>query len=355
MTAVLLLAAAMIPAASELYAGGHPIPRGCLVGNHAYTLGEYRAGRRGLVTRTVGPDAPRQIVGRAVLGRPGGELFYVSSQSSRWTTRRVTPMRFQVARGALYFVAVWDANYIPVFGAPLGPLVDPMAVLRRLPLDADTLALMRVTDDLDEYTRMKLARDQRFGLGGVHGRRPSSALAPYEELFGRGIGHPRTLPKEQWWFIHFDILFGPDGNPELYVSSPGRLERFRSIIDRRADRPEWSWHIMDACPPGWVGPFYVVADGDDRHFVVPGGRVFTLPADAPPDFTLVKTWDADSILALVHDTDAGKSYAFTKSHYFHLTAKPDPKPHGLTAFSGATADEALDTVAKCGRVIRGLK
>ena len=44
--------------------------------------------------------------------------------------------------------------------------------------------------------------------------------------------------------------------------------------------------------------------------------------------------------------------AFTRTHYFRLTAKPQPKPHALKAFPGRTSAEMLETVVRYGRAIR---
>ena len=184
------------------------------------------------------------------------------------------------------------------------------------------------------------------------------SLAPVDERFGptNGLDAPPRRPEPELWRTHYDFHpVGPPDRFELYVSSPLGLTRHHSELRPEIGEGVRRWDMVSAHPPAWVGPFYLVADGDARHFVVPGGRVFSLPADAQPGTSLVKTWDKEPVLALVQDADAGRWYAFTKAQYFHLTAKPDPRPHGLTAFPGATAEEALDTVAKCGRVIRGLK
>ncbi len=239
-------------------------------------------------------------------------------------------------------------------------------------LDADTLATLRLVDTASKYSRLSDVNNTWAFYKRFDGL-PWARLHEFDYLFG-SVFPGRELPPADRWRSHFDFVFDTEGRPELYIITPGRLTRYQSAVDRSGPQPMFVWSPAgglappppvllpppgDSGPhfvvPGWDGPFYVAADGADRHFVVPGGRVFTLPADAPPGSALVKTWDADPILALVHDSDAGKSYAFTRTHSFHITSKPDPKPHALTAFPGATAEEALDTVAKCGRVIRGIK
>ena len=58
--------------------------------------------------------------------------------------------------------------------------------------------------------------------------------------------------------------------------------------------------------------------------------------------------------ALIHDADNAKWYAFTKDQYFEVADPIKPKPHTIEIRRSKIANEALETAAKCGRVIRGL-
>ncbi len=369
----LFLVAADPEVAPEVMANRHPIVRGALGGEHALVYGlidprvllpggdlGHPAGTRLKLTRS-GPRSGCTAVLRAALSGGQPELIDLSGYGGQWWPTRPgpTPLRWHLAGGVLYDAACgMDENTFHNGSMPRANarLEGPNGSICAVPLTAPVLAAGRVDPKGEGRDRMNA---RMAVLNEVKARHWLVKLWPVDERFGPGNrpGPPSPRrPEPELWRTHYDFHpIGPPDRFELYVSSPLGLTRYHS--GRRLDNG-WEvnrWDEVSVHPPAWVGPFYVAADGADRHFVVPGGRVFTLPADAQPGSALVKTWDTDPVVALVHDADSGKSFAFTPTHSFHLTSKPDPKPHGLTAFPGATGEEALDTVARCGRVIRGVK
>ncbi len=372
--------------APEVMAGRHPLIRGALVGNHALVFGLIdrpgplpgggygRPERTRLELARTGPRGGCVAILRAALSGAQPELIDLCGDNGggmRWPTRPgPVPLRWHLSSGVLYYAScTTDENtFRGLKPPPVGRLEGPNGYIRRVSLAAPVLAAGRVGPGVD-------GRDQLTARTAVlrNASQELVPLGPVEERFGpvflpRRPPPPRR-PEPELWRTHYDFhMTGPPdlgpnfeitlgGAPdfELYVSIPSGLVRHHMTLRPEFGSGRLGWGMVSAHPAAWVGPFYVVADGADRHFVVPGGRVFTLPADALPGSALVKTWDDGLILALVHDADSGRSYAFTRTHSFHITSKPDPKPHAIKAFPGATAEEALDTVARCGRVIRGLK
>ena len=364
--------------ATEVRAGPHPLVRGAVVADHALVFGGVEPVVHSRDGRVKQPGQPPWLqldssrlnpksdaivwfgtVGFLRVALAGGppECFSIGRHAGTlgWINRPgPVPLRWRVAGGVLHHVA-----YSPDFleRRPPGWLPWPSAYVRGVPLTAGLLAACRLGPETEG-----VGWEDRRGDALVAGweANPGPSLKPVDLRFGYYYADPPVdrRPEPELWRTHFDFHTADGKRFELFISAPGGLARHNPLPDR-FEPIDGTWRkcmekVSVDHPPAWVGPFYVAADGDDRHFIVPGGRVFSLPADAKPGTALVKTWDADPVLALVHDADAGKSYAFTKSQYFHVTAKPAPKPHGLTAFPGATADEALDTVAKCGRVVRGL-
>ena len=57
---------------------------------------------------------------------------------------------------------------------------------------------------------------------------------------------------------------------------------------------------------------------------------------------------------LIHDSDHKTWYSFTKDQYFEVADPIKPKPHAIAIRRSWFAEPALETAAKCGRVIRGL-
>ncbi len=361
--ALLELTGQMLGSLPEVMAGPHPIVRGVIARTgdsaHAYHFELAESADPRHVRHAKDWGAP--MVRRSPLSGGPQELFDVGCGSVlfHWPTRQgLIPWRWQLAGNTFYFTSY--QTEVPWGG-------DELPRDSRLEAPGGALCGCRLTDRLLAACRVGPAPADRDELNhrnlivqeSANRDVPFVRYTPLNKLFGRRAG--KRLLEADLWQTHFDFYLRPKGQFELHVSTPGRLLWYEPAPEGNDPAPgdsvrfDREWSLRGAFVPGWVGPFYVAADGADRHFVVPGGRVFTLPADAKPGSALVKTWDADPVLALVHDADAGKSYAFNRTHYFPITSKPDPKPHALTAFPGATAEEALDTVARCGRVIRGLK
>jgi hypothetical protein len=347
---------------TEVMVGRHPLLRGTLSADHAYTLGrtDWRP-HQNPVIRTYARRGMRVLL-RASLADATPEGYKLGGRwdTEDWGTRQApAPCRWQIADGELFldwYEGRWSAVSGRITEAEYGRAVrDPECRLDSYRLTPQTLAHGRIRDmtqgDLHDGLERRSLTGEPTARRSGHG----FELGPFNRLFDGSPHreHPDALPPDDRLRAHFDFRPDTTDRIELFVLHPGRFGRH--LIFRTPDGERPNWTEIEGRSPDWDGPFYVAADGADRHFVVPGGRVFSLPADAQPGSALVKTWDREPVVALVHDADAGKSYAFTKTHYFHLTAKPEPKPHAIPAFPGATAEEALDTVAKCGRVIRGLK
>ena len=130
------------------------------------------------------------------------------------------------------------------------------------------------------------------------------------------------------------------------VDRTRNLETDRSLALRWKTVGEWTFD--------WTGPFYVTATGDERFFVTDKGRVYTPPKDAKPGALLKELWKGAPVDVLIHDSDHKKWYAFTKDQYFEVADPIKPKPHALTIRRSWFAEPALETAAKCGRIIRGL-
>ncbi len=163
--------------------------------------------------------------------------------------------------------------------------------------------------------------------------------------------------------VTFDFWPIADGQYEWYVSEPGlkdlsRLTRWDSSpLSEKGVKPKWT--KVGSWTGNLVGDFYVTASGADRYFVSGSdGRIFLAPRGGKPGDPLKEVWTESPVALLLHDADAGKSYAFTKEQFFEITDPIKPKPHTVTFRFPISrqwdAHKALETAAKCGRVIRGL-
>jgi hypothetical protein len=144
---------------------------------------------------------------------------------------------------------------------------------------------------------------------------------------------------------------------EVYVSEPHKGNR----LTRGDFHPEWQhkldyekWETVGEWTFDWTGPFYVTATGDDRYFVTDTGQVFAAPRGAKAGTPLKAIWKGKPVGALIHDADAKKWYAFTPDEYFEVADPIKPRPHAVPIRRESLANAALETAAKCGRVIRGL-
>ena len=160
--------------------------------------------------------------------------------------------------------------------------------------------------------------------------------------------------------IFFDFWAKSGKRYEVYVTEPhknNRLTREDSTPDKMGKGGQYerlNWTTTNAWTFDWTGPFYVTATGDERFFVTDKGRVYTPPKDYKPGALLKELWKGAPVDVLIHDSDHKKWYAFTKDQYFEVADPIKPKPHTLTIRRSWFAEPALETAAKCGRVIRGL-
>ena len=166
----------------------------------------------------------------------------------------------------------------------------------------------------------------------------------------------RVTP-EQLDRVNFDFLPASDGRYEWYASVPdgeqNRVTRWGwQPGPKKGEAGKWTefgtWAVDDTSAP------FAVAAGDKRFFVTESGNVFAVPPGAKAGTPLKAVWDRKTVDALIHDADNGKWYAFTKDQYFEIADPIKPKAHTLDVRRGKTAEEASETAAQCGRVIRGL-
>jgi hypothetical protein len=158
--------------------------------------------------------------------------------------------------------------------------------------------------------------------------------------------------------VSFDFLPAANGQFEWYGSEPdgghNRVTRWDSQAPAKTGgQNKWTevgiWKIDSG------DSLFVTAAGEDRCFVTEAGRVFAAPQKAKAGTPLKEIWvGKPPVDVLLHDSDSAKWYAFTKDQYFEVADPIKPRPHTLTIGRAAKAEEAIETAAKCARVIRGL-
>lgn len=187
-----------------------------------------------------------------------------------------------------------------------------------------------------------------------------------------GFGRSESFHKR----VFFDIWCPEGKRLEVYVTEPpfvdaGPLADPKWSTPRNVNRllradyhpenkvrtdqdPKVQWQTVGHWTVDWEGPFYVAPGGDDRYIVTERGRVFAAPRNAMGGAGLKEVWSDKPVDVLIHDGDSEKWYAFTKDQYFEIADPIKPRPHAIAIRRAWTADQALETAAKCGRVIRGL-
>ena len=163
---------------------------------------------------------------------------------------------------------------------------------------------------------------------------------------------PRAVKEQQ----HFDIWATAADRYEVFVTEPHRGNKLtREEVHMVRPGKEQAKRLMTG---EWTfpftGPFRVAARGNDRFLVTDAGRVYMAPRDAEPGAPLKEVWKEAPVDVLIHDDDAKKSYAFTRTHYFDVADIIVPKPHNLTIRREWFALAADEQAAKCARVVRGL-
>ncbi len=160
--------------------------------------------------------------------------------------------------------------------------------------------------------------------------------------------------------LFYDFLPADNGRYEWYASEPEgnriRITRWDSQPRvKKEDATKWAETSVWTADVGTA--LFVTSSGLDRNFVSSTGRVFEAPRDSKsgtPLKELWKDWKTKPVNALIHDVDNAKWYAFTKDQYFEVKNPIKPLAHTLDIARADTATEALETAARCGRVIRGL-
>lgn len=181
--------------------------------------------------------------------------------------------------------------------------------------------------------------------------------------------------------VHFDFWVRGPREYEVYIAAPppiapaelpkglsgvrlgrephkyNRLIRsnFNAEREKTTDTKPWLlWETVGDWTYDWDGPFYVATHAADRFFVTEAGRIFAPPPKGKAAAPLVAVWKETPVDALIHDADKSKWYAFTKDQYFEIADPVKPLPHKLQIVRSTKTEDALETAAKCGRVIRGL-
>ena len=160
--------------------------------------------------------------------------------------------------------------------------------------------------------------------------------------------------------VFFDFLPAGDSRYEWYASEPdgerNRITRWDSQpAVKKGDSTKWVEAGVWTADVG--SAFFATSSGLDRNFVSDTGRVLAAPRAAKagtPLKEIWKDWKDKPVVALIHDADKSKWFAFTKDQYFEATDPIKPSAHTLAINRAKTANEALETAAKCARVIRGL-
>ncbi len=244
-------------------------------------------------------------------------------------------LRWQLIDNKLYCSPYGIATYVAVYRSTAGINAVPMSALENL----------YVSRDKPDYEKRQAEFRDVNENWPILGMTLASCVWQTDAI------------KEQ---IYFDFWAKSGKRYEVYVTEPhegNRLTREDSTPDKMGKGGQYeklNWTTTNTWTFDWTGPFYVTATGDERFFVTDAGRVYTPPKDAKPGALLKELWKGAPVDVLIHDSDHKTWYAFTKDQYFEVADPIKPKPHTLTIRRSWFAEPALETAAKCGRVIRGL-
>ena len=162
--------------------------------------------------------------------------------------------------------------------------------------------------------------------------------------------------------LFYDFVVTNSANCELYVANPsGGVEcHFKSVLpSRQATKPGGGqgvpWVELHAVPGEVNGPFAVVPYRRARYIVTPAGAVVRMVnEDGKACDKLTPVFDKSKVLAVVHDTDEEKRYAFTATHFFEVAEPVVLKPHAVKKFDTSNGQTGLETAFHCARAVRGL-
>ncbi len=181
-------------------------------------------------------------------------------------------------------------------------------------------------------------------------RRPAPPPVPGKPV-GRGAGA-----------IFYDFFVTNAADCELYVAAlDGEVEcHVNSVLpSRKTTVPGGGegvpWEKRHTVPGDINGPFAVVPHKKARYLVTPAGAVARMVnAGGDAEQKLVTVYDKSKVLAVVHDTDEEKRYAFTATHFFEVAEPVVLKPHAVKKFDTSNGAAGLETAFHCGRAVRGL-
>ena len=167
----------------------------------------------------------------------------------------------------------------------------------------------------------------------------------------------RRVTESNREFVFFDFLPAAADGYEWYVSEPdgkrNRITRWDSQPPlKKGDRAEWK--EVGVWNADFGSRFFAVSSDNDRYFINDEGHIYFAPRPAKAGTSLKELWKDKPVVALIHDADNAKWFAFTKDQYFEVSDPIKPLAHTLAISRAKTANEALEVAAKCARVIRGL-
>ena len=185
-----------------------------------------------------------------------------------------------------------------------------------------------------------------------HFRFPDNGVAkidldPYQNLVGKPLYH--------------DVLISNAAEFEFHIAqADGSIDcRAESVLPSRrtpnVGRNLVPWDKRYSVPGGIDGPFAVVSHGKARYVVTPAGHVARMVnADGKACDKLTTVYDAAKVLAVLHDADEEKRYAFTATHFFEVAEPFALKPHAVKRFDTSNGAVGLETAFHCARAARGL-
>ena len=197
---------------------------------------------------------------------------------------------------------------------------------------------------------------KRFGIGLWNNLNQDSSFLPLYPLAGLISDSPDKPP------VYYDILVTLAAECELFIATPeGPVEchvnwvLLSQQIPLSSDNDRKPWGKRYAVPGVAPGPFAVVPHGKARYLVTAAGTLVKLVgAGGKPLATAETVYDQSRVLAVVHDADENKRYAFTATHYFEVAEPLVLKPHAVKAFGTSSGAAGLECAFHCGRAVRGL-
>ncbi|HEX3658341.1 MAG TPA: hypothetical protein VHV55_21305 [Pirellulales bacterium] len=186
--------------------------------------------------------------------------------------------------------------------------------------------------------------------------------------------------------VYLDIMPESDRSIRVLVAIPARSNFENSLLPpcgvdsivvlryafrpvenvwRRGSRilkwPLWSgrWTLVDRIDSAFCEPFRVVTRNNMYYFVTGSGQLYDVDTAPGKDRKMRLLWptaNTASIVEMIEDTDAGKSYAFTASSFFHIDSKITPQLCDIGPADEIKPDDPLPVLRRCAQTLvqRGL-